>query len=398
MDRRRRSAAVFVAAIFGMSTLGLAAQRPNQSLSSDAESAEIQSDSSTADSSREASPRLLTRREGLELIDMALALPMSFQSQSESEDQPDCSHLVHQVFAAGGYDYPYATSYDLYAGVPSFQRVQTPQPGDLVVWRGHVGVVVDPSEHSFYSSTDSGLVTQQYDNDYWRQRGRPRFYRYLVGASASTTLAALPKSGRSSTAKISDIDSTADQPADAPLPPKAAAEPHHAAVRSNVESTGASFQMPEDIPIPAADAQSEAKPTANNVSEAISELANQSSGILRSGDLAMLSAPVVIFDQLRVEKVEIHHDKSWANVRIDYRVELNQGQVKSQHHSDKRRWELQKTEDGWVAVNPQDRIYVPAEKAAQIVSERLYKLTRKSSDKNRSQQANLARLLDAVFN
>jgi hypothetical protein len=395
MNRRRSSAAIFVAAIFGMSVLGLAAQKPNQSLSPDAESIEAQTDSS-AESSRETSPRLLTRREGLELIDMALALPMP--SQSESEDQPDCSHLVHQIFAAGGYDYPYATSYDLYAGVPLFQRVQNAQPGDLVVWRGHVGVVVDPSEHSFYSSTDSGLVTQQYDSDYWRQRGRPRFYRYLVGASTSTTLAALPKSGRSSTAKISDIDPAGDQPADSPSPSKAAAEPRRAALRSSADNTGASFQMPEDIAIPASDAQSEARPTAGNVSEAISELTSQSSGILRSGDLAMLSAPVVIFDKLQVEKVEIHHDKSWANVRIDYRVELNQGQVKSQHHSDKRRWELQKTEDGWVAVNPQDRIYIPAEKAAQIVSERLYKLTRKSSDKNRSQQASLARLLDAVFN
>jgi hypothetical protein len=173
---------------------------------------------------------------------------------------------------------------------------------------------------------------------------------------------------------------------------------HRAAVRSSADNTGTSFQIPEEIAIPASDAQSGARPTAGTVSEAISELTSQSSGILRSGDLAALSAPVVIFDQLRVEKVEIHHDKSWANVRIDYRVELNQGQVKSQRHSDKRRWELQQTEDGWVAVNPQDRIYVPAEKAAQIVSERLYKLTRKSSDKNRSQQANLARLLDAVFN
>ncbi|HTC91968.1 MAG TPA: NlpC/P60 family protein [Terriglobales bacterium] len=390
MKRHRRSAAVFAAAIFGMSALGFAWQKPNQSSSSDAESVEIQSDSSTTDSRRQASPHLLTPREGLELIDLAMALP------APADYQPDCSHLVHQIFAAGGYDYPYATSYDLYAGVPSFQRVQNLQTGDLVVWRGHVGVLVDPAEHSFYSSTDSGLVTQQYDNDYWRQRGRPRFYRYLVGASSSSMLAALPKSGRSPAAKISDMSNDGEQPADAATGSKAAAVLHQAAVRNSADKVDASFQMPEDIPI--ADAQSGAKPTAGNVSEAISELTNQSSGILRGGDLVSLPAPVVIFDQLQVQKVEIHHDKSWANVRIDYRVELNQGQVKSQHHSDKRRWELQKTEDGWVAVNPTDRIYIPAEKAAQIVSERLYKLTKKGSGKSRSQQASLARLLDAVFN
>ncbi len=78
-------------------------------------------------------------------------------------------------------------------------------------------------------------------------------------------------------------------------------------------------------------------------------------------------------------------------------MELNQGQVHSQHRTEKRRWELQHREDGWVVVNPTDRVYIPADTAAQIISERLYRLTKKSAD-NRSQQASLARLLDAVFN
>jgi len=59
---------------------------------------------------------------------------------------------------------------------------------------------------------------------------------------------------------------------------------------------------------------------------------------------------------------------------------------------------LQHREDGWVVVNPTDRVYIPADTAAQIISERLYRLTKKSADKNRSRQASLARLLDAVFN
>src|SRR5215471_8162085 len=66
--------------------------------------------------------------------------------------KPDCSHFVHAVYARAGLDYEYAQTADLFEGIDAFQRVKEPQPGDLVVWQGHVGIVVDPIEHSFYSS------------------------------------------------------------------------------------------------------------------------------------------------------------------------------------------------------------------------------------------------------
>jgi hypothetical protein len=58
--------------------------------------------------------------------------------------------------------------------------VRHPQPGDLIVWPGHVGIVLKPLEHSFYSLVSTGLEAQNYEGTYWRSRGRPRFYRYKV--------------------------------------------------------------------------------------------------------------------------------------------------------------------------------------------------------------------------
>jgi hypothetical protein len=356
--------------------------------------------------------RLLSRSEGREIVDLALTETVN------PDEKPDCSHLVQQVFDEAGFGYPYATSYQLYDGVPEFQRVERAQPGDLIVWHGHVGLVVDPAAHSFYSSVGTGLETQQYDNDYWRSRGRPRFYRYLVGADSDE--AALNRPARQTATKIAGAasagTSAANRSASTAKPTglasgtdsrngnAAAAGGSGGAANSTAigrtvvddtrDETAALYVVPGDIPIPG----SRARPTSEDVSQAISELANESGNILRANDLATLTSSVVIFDQLQVEKVEIHHDKSWANVRIDYRVELKQGAVRSEHHTDKRRWELEHTPQGWVAVNPTDRLYVPASTAAQIISERLYQLTRKSADKNRSQQASLARLLDAVFN
>jgi hypothetical protein len=54
-----------------------------------------------------------------------------------------------------------------------------PQPGDLVVWRGHAGIVIKPSQHIFFSFMRSGPGIDNYEASYWRSRGRPRFYRYI---------------------------------------------------------------------------------------------------------------------------------------------------------------------------------------------------------------------------
>lgn len=91
----------------------------------------------------------------------------------------DCSHLVHAIYERAGFSYMYATSNDLYDGVEHFQRVDYPQAGDLIVWRGHAGIVVRPSRHIFFSFRSAGPGIDDYESKYWRGRGRARFYRYV---------------------------------------------------------------------------------------------------------------------------------------------------------------------------------------------------------------------------
>ncbi|MGB8065710.1 MAG: NlpC/P60 family protein [Candidatus Sulfotelmatobacter sp.] len=91
----------------------------------------------------------------------------------------DCSHLVHAIYERAGFPYAYASSDDLYNGVQGFQRVKHPQPGDLVVWHGHVGIVVRPSKRVFFSFMSAGPGIDNYNAPYWADRGRPRFYRYV---------------------------------------------------------------------------------------------------------------------------------------------------------------------------------------------------------------------------
>ncbi|HLJ86085.1 MAG TPA: NlpC/P60 family protein [Candidatus Angelobacter sp.] len=104
--------------------------------------------------------------------------------------KPDCSHFVNAVYAQAGFDYEYIRSGDIFAGVGPFQRVFQPQSGDVIVWMSHVGIVVDPEEHTFYSSTMSGFAIESYQSRYWMNQGHPRFYRYLVDEAHAAQLLA----------------------------------------------------------------------------------------------------------------------------------------------------------------------------------------------------------------
>ena len=111
--------------------------------------------------------------DGLSILGAAL------DSRARLHATYDCSHLAHAIYEHAGFPYAYASSSDLYEGVNKFERVARPQPGDLITWRGHVGIVVKPSRHIFFSFLRSGPGTDDWSSPYWKTRGRPRFYRYL---------------------------------------------------------------------------------------------------------------------------------------------------------------------------------------------------------------------------
>jgi hypothetical protein len=118
--------------------------------------------------------RLVSSEEGEAIVQTAWELRRGLFPK------PDCWHFVHAIYTHAGFVYDYAQAADLFDGIASFRRVKKPQPGDLVVWQGHAGIVVDPSEHSFYSSVPKGFALEDYRSKHWTARGALRFYRYLV--------------------------------------------------------------------------------------------------------------------------------------------------------------------------------------------------------------------------
>jgi NlpC/P60 family len=154
------------------------------------------------ESSEAIAPWLVKPDEGLTIIGAAL-------ESRHTDPNADCSNLVHEIYERAGFTYSYANSSELYAGIKQFRRVLHPQPGDLVVWRGHVGIVISPVQHSFFSAMRSGRGVEFYNSPYWQARGRPRFYRYLKGnrttLSASTRNTNLGRAN-STSAELEDPD------------------------------------------------------------------------------------------------------------------------------------------------------------------------------------------------
>jgi hypothetical protein len=346
--------------------------------------------------------RLLTAKEGRTIVDAA-----------RDQDRPgrgaqDCSHLVHQTYLRAGFEYPYASSFELYAGNENFERVKNSQPGDLIVWPGHAGIVVDPLHHSFYSLVSTGLEAQDYEGSYWRSRGRPRFYRYKVEKAEMLIAVRAPASARAAKSKkpretAPAIEERSPVAASASnRPPKAVSDRirtvDDSAALAAPAAASTTFEVPQSIIIAAGNKP----PTSSQVAEGISELSNASGNVLRADDPSKLALPVVIFERLRVERLEIKREHGWARLQIESRATIAGGETDYKRRREKVRWELRRTESGWEAITPADRAYVPNDVAVRNLAAQLARLTEKDSSAADQetvlrQESQLANLLSALL-
>jgi len=341
------------------------------------------------------SPHGLTRREGIKIVGTAL------EQQEQSGRKPDCSHLTNEVYSLAGYPYPYASSIDLYHGVGSFVRVTKPQPGDLIVWPGHVGIVVDPIGHSFYSSVTSGLRTEFYDAPSWKARGTPRYYRYAAAKPSKLVLTG----SRPAKTAIDSPPGIAVKPVEGP--PEILSESEHANTKipdftgsattgAEPPSTRGNFEIPASILV----AASQAKPTQEEIAGAISELSSATGGILGAGNLSQLRRNLVIYDNLALDRPQINGKHGSAQARIESRVILVGGNVEQVRRHEKIRWDLLRSDDGWHVVAPKDTLYVPRDVAVRMLASRLASLTQganSSDDDSLREQTQIVRVLSALL-
>jgi hypothetical protein len=307
-------------------------------------------------------PRPIARAEGRKI----LATIPTIDAGSESET--DCSHLVHDIYEQAGFPYDYVSSRELYIGSTNFTRVRAPQAGDLVVWRGHVGIVIDPKEHSFFSSVRSGPDAQFYDSPYWRSRGIARFFRYVTekplrsGRTLEATRHAdqqpFPAASRSSENR---------PPSRLPKPAPAPASNSAPAAET---SSSATVETPREIVLQVA----RKNPSPDEVAAAFVEMNQESGESLRTHSLNSLGKPIVVYREVRVSAIQIKGKRGTALVRIESLGAPPNTQTGSQPRWQEQSLEFEKTKRGWVMSPIQEAAYVKREVALQILSARLAEL------------------------
>ena len=343
--------------------------------------------------------RLVSAEQGRQIATVALR-----QDEPVRASQ-DCSHLVHQIYSVAGYEYPYASSFDLYAGHGNFRRVRHAQAGDLITWPGHVGIVLDPKQHSFYSLVRSGLQAEDYLGPYWRSRGTPRFYRYVVdsgsGVITAKTTRPVPPSSNNSSRRSSAATTEVRAEAEKMNPQQPTEE---AAMRSKVIATPepASLKVAEPIPVEILITPEQRRPTAAEALDGISELSNAAANYLRSAQPLNVKTPVVIVDELRVERVETKRDKGWAHLRVDSHVRITAEGADFKRKREKVLWELRRDASGWVAVGPAERSYVGRDAAVRVLAAQLAEMAQSEAAAQHDetvvgQEARIANLLSALL-
>jgi len=333
--------------------------------------------------------RPLTLSEGLTILAAALD-----SRHYRADFSADCSHFVHGLYERAGFPYEYASSSDLYAGIDEFRRIATPQPGDLAVWRGHAGIVVDPVQHSFFSLLRSGSGVDSWDTPYWKQRGQPRFFRYVKPAPPR----ALSTPIRTASWKPTVLGKTEphETPAEAPRPDIS---------EDSSNDIGFSAKLAEDHPVHAEISHgvvvSYVRPKPQQVSTAFLQACNDSEEMLRGRDLFKSAQPLLVFEHFEVEKVHIAGNQGWVEVKIDELVSLTAGKTEVRNRSERQRWSLRRRDDNksWKLTPSRNAIYLPQHTAERILAHELAQLTEDTPDNTgRTQEkAELARLLDVLF-
>jgi hypothetical protein len=332
-------------------------------------------------------PRPIARTEGRKILAAIPTVDVGLESET------DCSHLVHDIYEQAGFPYEYVSSRELYIGSENFSRVRVPQAGDLVVWRGHVGIVVDPQQHSFFSFVSSGPDMQFYDSPYWRSRGIARFFRYVTDKPhADHTLEAADHPDRKPLQGQADNLSLENHPPCELSKPVTARASHPVPAADTSRST--TVQTPREIVLQVAGKN----PSPEEVAAAFVEMNQDFGESLRTGNLNSPGKSILVYRELRVLAVQIKGKRGTGLVRIESLAAPADTQTGSQLRWREESLEFEKTKRGWVMSPLKDAAYVNREVALRVLSVRLADLAKNTdaTPEQEREQTQIIRFLNLL--
>ena len=351
---------------------------------------------------------LVSPEQGQALADFAM------QSGRHIRPKPDCSHLVHLLYARAGLIYPYEDSRVLYRGVDDFERVKTPQPGDLAVWLGHVGIVLSPEDKTFLSSVRSGIITESWSAPHWARRGRPHFFRYRIGPSANLALlAAIMSDGpavrnpavqsndtRTASVQIPASHNEAarnDETEDADTPDEDSRTPrtHRDVTLQDAPRAADNSDPANDSTAYVAVIHQRKTPGKQQIVSAILESGNTRAQQLTAGRTLDLDHAISVYDRVEVTKIKMKHESGSVTVKVSETMSQEGGKILAARMMERELSMVRRRDGTWVISDPRRRTYIPQEEALRVFESQAEIFLRRAP--NSSATRVLVKALDRLY-
>jgi hypothetical protein len=157
---------------------------------------------------------------------------------------------------------------------------------------------------------------------------------------------------------------------------------------------------PADVVVPRIQLLHSKSPKPAEVSAALGKSFSETGEALQGENLLKLSHRVVVFDQLKVERVRLQREQGWADVVVNGAFSLPRQNANSRKHTERQRWLLsRRSRDTWELAPPPEVIYLSNAIAVRLLVHQLAALTEEASGAPDSIDAKieLAHLLSALL-
>jgi len=215
--------------------------------------------------------------------------------------------------------------------------------GDLITWPGHVGIVLDSEAAQLLQSGASGLQAEDYLGRIGDRAEAAVLSATLVvdaGSDVETAKVArpAPPSGTSSSRKKQSGRNRSAFGSRESKPEPDSRRSYYALEGGRSPRRASNRAVGESIPSSILITPEQRRPTVAEALNGISKLSNGAANALRSTEPLNVKMPIVIFDELQVERVETKRDKGWAHVQIDSHVRIAGEGTDFKRRREKWRW------------------------------------------------------------
>jgi hypothetical protein len=227
----------------------------------------------------------------------------------------------------------------------------------------------------------SGPGVDSYDSPYWRQRGQPRFFRYLKQAPSGVLNSSI-RTASWQPAALND------------------AEPYESAPAEAAASAKLSKRIPvssDTFPIVIL---TSVRPKSDQVSSAFLQACNDSAEQLRGRDLFRSAESLIVFDRFEVKKVHIAGSQGCIEIQLEELFSLTEGNAEIHKQTERQRWALRRDDKrSWKLIPSRKAIYLPQHTAERVLAHELAQITEETPDNASGtlEKAKLVRLLDVLF-